>query len=79
MKRTMPLLCKNCKLFDERNSVCTVIIVREGQKFELPTKAGDECVWEKNGIEINETRMWSDGKNGFIQTDDPNMDIALCE
>jgi hypothetical protein len=79
MKRKEPLRCKNCKLYDKKEGVCTVTVVRDGEKFELPTRPNDECFWEKNGVEIQEIKVWSDGKNGYVKTTDPNLDIKVCQ
>jgi hypothetical protein len=73
------LICKKCKLYDKKEQVCTVTVIQNGEKFELQTQPNDECFWEKNGLEINEIKIWSNGKDGFIKTTDPNLDIKICE
>lgn len=60
-------ICKNCKLYNKKESVCTVTIVHEGEYYELPVKPNDPCIWEKEGIAVETMKAWSDGENGFIE------------
>lgn len=94
----MQKICGDCQLFDKENSVCKIIILHEGEKYELPVLPHHPCHWEKVSYEINrelkfnientdepylkdkwlaETKqeiqvkqvgIWSDGKNGYIET-----------
>lgn len=67
-------ICKNCRLFNSAENVCAVTIYMEGERYELPVNPNDSCHWEKmekeTGIDgvIKQTRMWSDGTNGYIET-----------
>jgi hypothetical protein len=38
--------CKNCRLFDERKGECAVIILHEGQKYNLPVSPNDHCFFD---------------------------------
>lgn len=78
MERKKPLICKNCKLYNIKDKICTVTVVKDNEKFELSTQPNDVCIWEQNGIDVHEIRIWSDGKNGFIRTTDPNLEIKKC-
>ena len=68
------LICKNCKLYDSEAKTRLVTILRDNEKFELHTEPNDKCIWEANGIEVQEIRVWSDGKNGYVQTTDSSLD-----
>lgn len=67
-------ICKNCRLFNPTENVCIVNVIRDGEFYELTVKPTDSCHWEKMEKEIGtegliqQTRMWSDGKNGYIET-----------
>lgn len=60
-------ICKNCRLFNSKDNICGVTIVREGEFYELQVLPTDKCAWEQWDIDIQQVRMWSDGKNGFIE------------
>ena len=47
-------ICKNCKLFNHKESVCGVTVVCNGEHYELPVLPYDECHWEKIDKEIQE-------------------------
>jgi hypothetical protein len=73
-------ICKNCQLFNPIESVCGVIVVYGGEQLELTTKPNDRCHWERvdrelnaefgkddSPIQIDQIRMWSDSKQGYIE------------
>ena len=68
-RKRKPLLCKNCKLYNAKEGVCSVVILDKGDKFELQTKPDDPCKWDEMGVEVNRIRAWSDGKDGHIEYD----------
>ncbi len=65
--RKEPLTCGKCKLWNKREGVCSVVIIDKGEKFELQTKSKDPCKWEEMGVDVQRMRMYSDGKNGYIE------------
>ncbi len=67
IRKKKPLVCKNCKLYDAKARICTVVILDKGQKLELMTEPNDPCMWERMGVEVQRIRAWSDGENGFIE------------
>lgn len=69
-KKKNPLICKNCKLYDSKESVCSVVVLDKGEKLELMTKPNDLCMWEKLGVPVHRIRAWSDGKDGHIELDE---------
>lgn len=67
IEKERKLICKKCKLFNDKENVCSVVVVKDGEKFELKTHPNNECFWEKNNIEVQEIKIWSDGKDGYIE------------
>ena len=93
----MDRICKNCRLYNERDRVCGVTVIIAGEHYELPVLPNDDCHWERldeeiqaelrgelgrqteayfkaklsdeldKPIEVKQVRMWSDGKNGYIE------------
>jgi hypothetical protein len=47
-------ICKNCRLFNEKENVCGVTVVVRGEHYELPVLPFDECHWEKVDAEIQQ-------------------------
>lgn len=74
-KKSVEKICKNCKLYNPVDKVCGVTVLIHGEKYELPTLPQNKCFWEKEGIEIEELKMWSDGKNGYVSDTAPNRDL----
>ncbi len=35
--------CKNCRLFDEKRKLCSVVILHEGEKLNIPVDKEDSC------------------------------------
>ena len=69
-KKKIKHICQNCKLYNPEEGVCSVTIVLEGEKYEITTEPKDSCHWEKHGLlnEVRQMRIWSDGRDGFIET-----------
>lgn len=67
IRKKQPLICKNCKLYDSKQGVCSVTILDKGEKLELTTQPNDPCMWEKMGIAVHRLRSWSDGKHGYLE------------
>lgn len=77
-------ICKNCLLYDSQEKVCKVSVLINGETYELPVDPYDSCHWlnleeesskfkpDESLIEIQQIRIWSDGKNGYIES--PNTD-----
>lgn len=77
--------CKNCLLFDKKNSLCRVIILHEGERYNLPVDAEDSCFFEnefiavdslgkeeKFKVDVQQLRMWEEDKKVKIEYPDPN-------
>lgn len=45
--------CGNCRLFDETNRRCGVIILNAGEKINLPVDVEDDCFFEQQFIAID--------------------------
>lgn len=69
-------ICKNCKLFDANNSVCSIIILHESEKIKIPVDPKDSCFFEEdyfdpitnkksNLIEdVKEVKLWVENEKG---------------
>lgn len=67
MRKDKPLICKNCKLYDSKHKVCSVVVLDKGERLELMAQPNDPCMWEKMGVPVQRLRAWSDGKNGYLE------------
>lgn len=47
-------ICKKCLLFDKKNKRCKVVILYEGEKYNLPVEENDTCFFENEFVAINE-------------------------
>lgn len=55
------LHCRDCKLYNKKQKYCTVIVLLDGEKINLPTDPGDACVFEEEYSYIDEngeTQVW---------------------
>lgn len=64
MKRNIEKICENCQLFNPKLSNCSVSILMEGKKYNMPVDPKDKCHMEELGIEINQVRWWVEDKDG---------------
>lgn len=53
-KKKLEPKCKNCRLFDEAQGLCRVIILYAGEKTNLPVDAEDDCFFEGEFTALNE-------------------------
>jgi hypothetical protein len=81
MKKKVRKICKNCKLYNAQESVCSVVVMHEGEYMELKVRPTDHCWWERmeqelamidgeeTSIPINEVRIQYDldSKNRKIE------------
>jgi len=42
--------CKNCRLYDGNKGECQVIILQEGEKYNLPVYPDDKCFFEREFV-----------------------------
>lgn len=67
-KKKPPLTCGKCMLYRPKEGCCGVtVMLGDGQQYEITVKPDDLCHWEAAGIEVQEIRAWSDGKDGHIE------------
>ena len=71
-------ICKNCRLFSPKESQCSIIILLEGEKYNIPVDAKDKCFFEADpdsrkygGFkpldftdEIQEVKLWVENDKG---------------
>jgi len=67
LRKVKPLICKDCKLYNAKEKVCSVSIIHNGEYFELKTEPKDVCMWDKMGINVQRMRSWHDDKNGYLE------------
>lgn len=53
-KKEIKRVCKNCKLFNPQKSLCSVVILHDGDRYHLPVEPQDRCFFEKEFVAINE-------------------------
>lgn len=91
MKRKISHICNNCKLFDAKQNLCSVVILHEGQRIKLPVDAQDACFFEgqyfdpienssKNFTEdIQQVRFWVEDEDGNKTDKDGTVKIEYPE
>lgn len=66
-------ICGNCLLFNPETKRCSVVVLYEGEKINIPVDAEDKCFFENEFIakgenfkvEVSEIKMWvEDPKTG---------------
>ena len=71
--------CKNCLLFNKINQICSVAILIEGKKYNLPVNPEDNCHMDELGIPVEQVRWWVEDpttgekteKNGVVKIEYP--------
>lgn len=74
-KKPLEHVCGTCRLFNPELKRCGVVILHEGEKYNLPVDAEDKCFFEQefhntetgemeNFNEIKEIRMWVENEKG---------------
>lgn len=75
MAKKIEHICGNCRLFNAPTCRCSVVILHEGQKFNIPVDAEDPCFFEEPYFdpvtktledfnEIKEIKMWVEDDQG---------------
>lgn len=98
MKKKVEEVCRNCMLYNKVESTCDVVLLHEGEKYNIAVEPNDKCHWDRieeeistelkqrydsnknkyfkeklikeieSPLEIKQVRVWSDGKNGYIES-----------
>ena len=75
-KKNIERICNNCRLYDSGRGVCSVIVLHEGEKLNVPMDPQDSCLYEieyfdptTKAIEsfsedIKEVKMWVENSKG---------------
>lgn len=53
-KKELEHICKNCRLFDSKNKLCSVVVLCEGERFNLPVEPHDTCFFENEFVAVKE-------------------------
>src|SRR3954470_3580437 len=78
-KEKMERICKNCRLFNEHDNVCSVTVIILGEHYELPVHPRDHCHWEQIDGEIqNELKDKLDKSNPYFRARlEPEIDHPI--
>jgi hypothetical protein len=74
-KKPVKEICRNCKLFNPARSVCSVVVLYEGQRLNIPVDPEDSCFFEQTYFDpilnkeetlndIKQVRFWVEDKDG---------------
>jgi hypothetical protein len=74
-KKKIERVCGNCRLFNPEINRCSVVVLFEGQKTNIPVDPEDSCFFEEDYFdpktgeksdfnEIKEIKMWVEDENG---------------
>ena len=74
-KKKIEPICGNCRLFNKEARCCSVIVLHEGEKINIPVDAIDPCFFEEqyfdpitgrveNFNDIKEIKIWTEDENG---------------
>lgn len=75
-KKTVERICRNCRLYDEGRGVCSVIVLYEGEKLNVPMDPKDACLYETEYFDpttkaiesfaedIKEVKLWVENEKG---------------
>jgi hypothetical protein len=75
-KNQIKKICKNCKLFNPEKSICSVVIINEGERIKIPVSPEDDCFFEGEYFdattqakesfseEIKQVRFWVENELG---------------
>ena len=53
-KKKVKEICKNCKLFNAKESWCQIVVLHEGERHHLPVHPNDKCFFETEFLAANE-------------------------
>jgi hypothetical protein len=60
--------CKSCLCYDPKSGYCQVNILINEKKMKLPVFAEDNCHFLELGMDVEQIRMWEEGKDGEHKT-----------
>ena len=77
MAKKVEKTCKNCQLYNQKSGECSVIVLHEGEKINIPVDPEDACFFENEFIEkykpiqdVKQVKLWvEDPKTGEKTTD----------
>jgi hypothetical protein len=74
--REIERICKNCLLFDSKNNRCKVVVLHNGDRYNIPVDPEEECFFEDKfeavnlegkketfSPEINQVKWWCEDPN----------------
>lgn len=69
-KNKIKEICGNCKLYCPKDRVCSIIILFEGEKKNIPVDAEDLCFFKDSGMnqgfieDVQEVKLWTEDEDG---------------
>lgn len=74
-KKEIERICRNCKLYNPAKGVCSVLVLLDGERINVPMDPGDPCLYEQEYFdpetksvetlnEIQEVKFWVEDEKG---------------
>jgi len=74
-KKPVEPICGNCRLFNPKDKRCSVVILHEGEKINIPVDPEDSCFFEEQYFDpitgkvedfndIKEVKIWTEDDKG---------------
>jgi hypothetical protein len=63
-KNKVEPICKNCLCYDGNKGLCKVVILINGNRFNMPVFPDDRCHMDSLGIEVQQVRWWTEDQHG---------------
>lgn len=92
MKKKKPVeeICQNCKLYNPSRGVCSVVILHEGERVNIPVDPTDKCFFEQSYFDpmtgkeenlnvIQEVKFWVENDKGEKTNKDGTVKIEYPE
>lgn len=75
LQKPVERVCGNCKLYNPRTGLCSVFILHEGEKTNIPVEPQDSCFFEQEYFDpvtnergdlnaIQEVKIWAEDEHG---------------
>jgi hypothetical protein len=90
MKKKIEPICKNCRLYNPARGLCSVVILHEGERVNIPVDPNDQCFFEQQYFdpttgsfedfnEVKEVKFWVENDKGQKTNKDGVVKIEYPE
>jgi len=90
MKKKIEPICKNCRLYNPARGLCSVVILHEGERVNIPVDPTDQCFFEQQYFdpttgaiedfnEIKQVKFWVENDKGQKTNKDGVVKIEYPE